>query len=101
MSFKRVRILPLGAIAMLGAVAACSSGEEAELPTVASANPANVAIELYSTKGTKVGSCAGTLIGPRTVLTAGHCVAGMARWRVTQSGGSSQTATGIRGYTHD
>ena len=71
----------------------------------ATANPApttnaSVSLALYDASGASVGLCAGTLIAADSVLTAGHCVAGNARWEVT-SPTTGQTVRSSLAYTFD
>ena len=49
----------------------------------------SVSIQILDIKGTTVGSCSGTLIAKNLVLTAGHCAAGAARWKIDSRGAST------------
>jgi hypothetical protein len=45
------------------------------------------------------GYCSGAVIGPRVVLTAGHCVKNASRWTVTAPFARAQVATSTRSWT--
>lgn len=47
------------------------------------------------------GYCSGSLIAPRVVLTAGHCVAGESSWTVKAPFAQNQQASAIEGKTLD
>ena len=92
--------LVLSATGLVGALAACGDAADGGQATASDAtNKANVAIAMYDAAGIKLTGCSGTLIGPTTVITAGHCVAGGTRWKVTMADNSS--TNGYRGVTYD
>jgi hypothetical protein len=66
----------------------------------ATAYPEAVLISLY--QGGHGGSvCSGSVIAPRVVLTAGHCVHGFNGWRITAPFAGGQVANSGKAYTYD
>ena len=68
--------------------------------TQASAYPEAVLVDM-SKGGQQTAACSGSLIAPRVVLTAGHCVHGFDGWKVTAPYASGQTASATSGITLD
>lgn len=60
------------------------------------AYPSAALLDMQSSSGQSY-ACTAAVIAPLVVLTAGHCVAGMASWTVT-AGGTSQTSTSAETY---
>ena len=91
-------------MASAGALVACSGGDKAGegSPEVAKAalTNANVTITMQDINGVQIGSASGVLIAPNVVLTAGHVVAGIDKWRITSADGKT-VANGKRGLTKD
>jgi hypothetical protein len=81
----------IGLGSAIAAVTACSAPdlarEEAEMSTNAQAS--SVVVESLDAKGTSVASCSGTLLSSKLVLTAGHCIAGASKWKITSTAGTS------------
>lgn len=77
----------------ISAVTACSSNDaataeaEAKKTTQASA----VTIEMFDRSGNELGSCSGTLVAKDLVLTAGHCAAGVASWKIDAKGAGAKS----------
>ncbi len=65
--------------------------------TPATAYPEAALIDM--TAGASRGACSGSVIAPRVVLTAGHCVAGFTGFTVTLPNVGGQSATGTRSWT--
>ncbi len=68
--------------------------------TVASSYPEAVKIAAYA-GGIPTGYCSGTVIAPRVVLTAGHCVLGASEWKVTAPHANNQVADSVKGIRYD
>jgi hypothetical protein len=72
------------------AATACSSPDVAvEAQAKKATQASSVSIQILDIKGTTVGSFSGTLIARNLVLTAGHCAAGAARWKIDSRGAST------------
>lgn len=70
--------------------------------TPASAYPEAVLLDMYSAGSSYPNMiCSASVIAPRVVLTAGHCVEGIAKWRVKAPFASNQTANASSGATYD
>ena len=81
------------------AVTACSSPsvpEEADLEKTTQAS--SVTIQMFDKSGNELGSCSGTLVSKDLVLTAGHCAAGVATWKI-DSRGADMKSTATRAVT--
>jgi hypothetical protein len=68
--------------------------------TPATAFPEAVLVDIQQNGQTTMG-CSGTVIAPRVVLTAGHCVADGDGWQITAPYASGQTAHGSSSATYD
>jgi MYXO-CTERM domain-containing protein len=68
--------------------------------TTASMYPEAALIELLD-QGQVVAACSGSVIAPKVVLTAGHCVTGTNGWRVTAPYANKQTAVASGGMVFD
>jgi len=68
--------------------------------SVASAYPEAVLIEMKN-NGVVTSICSGSLVAPKVVLTAGHCVFGFTGWNVTAPFAQNQKASSTSGETYD
>jgi hypothetical protein len=66
----------------------------------ASAYPEAVLIDMKQ-NGQVTAACSGSLIAPRVVLTAGHCVFQFDGWNITAPHANGQKATASSGVTYD
>jgi hypothetical protein len=89
------------------AVSGCSGGEpvESEVAPIiggaqAGAFPEAVLVDMLR-GGQMVAACSGSVIAPRVVLTAGHCVRGFDGWRVTAPHACGQTSSAGSGASYD
>lgn len=82
----------------IAAVTACStppsSLDEGDIKKATQAS--SVTIQMLDKAGSALGSCSGTLVSKNLVLTAGHCAAGVASWKVANG---TATATAKRAVT--
>ena len=67
--------------------------------SLASAYPESALIDFQEGGGSYI--CSGSLIAPRVVLTAGHCVDGAWGWKIKLPFANNQTANGVSGATYD
>lgn len=81
----------IGLGSALAAITACGAPEVAreEVDAKKTTQASSVVVEILDVNGTSLGSCSGTLIAPKLVLTAGHCIAGAGQWKITASAGVS------------
>lgn len=106
-----LRAATLTAIVCL--IAACSSADDSfdddlawssETPIIggsrANAYPEAALVDMAQ-NGRYGWACSGSVIAPRVVLTAGHCVYGFSSWRVTAPYAGNQTVTSSSGQTYD
>lgn len=68
--------------------------------TPASGFPEAVLVDIYSNGQLSMG-CSGSVIAPRVVLTAGHCVADGDEWQITAPYASGQKAHSTSSATYD
>ncbi len=68
--------------------------------TTATAYPEAVLVDLYS-GGQLVAACSGSLVAPKLVLTAGHCVYGYSSWKITAPFANGQKSNATKGETYD
>lgn len=76
----------------VSAVAACSSPEPIRGAQITKSTQASsVSLTMFDMAGNDLGSCSGTLIAENLVLTAGHCAAGVAKWKVHSRGADASS----------
>jgi hypothetical protein len=68
--------------------------------TVATAYP-EAALLTVKKNGQFAGSCSASVIAPRVVLTAGHCVIGYTEWDVVAPYANNQKASSVKGLRYD
>lgn len=94
-------ILLAGLGTALAATVACSSPDTAaQTDAQKTTQASSVLIEIKANNGDYLGSCSGTLIGPKMVLTAGHCIAGASAWSVTSTAGKASGKVASTPWKH-
>ena len=88
-----VLLLAVGSAAI--AMAACASPDVSHsVDSPSTTQASSVVVEMKSSSGASLGNCSGTLISSKVVLTAGHCIAGVASWSVSGSGKTVKASAG-------
>lgn len=102
----------LGVVASVAAATGCGADVDYEDPSVAEAQqeiiggtaatayPESALVNLYKSKVLKA-ACSGSLIAPKVILTAGHCVVGFDEWHLTLPHASNQVATSTSAAVYD
>lgn len=86
LSQTRNLVLVALAVAACGSQACSSSTADDVVVAQKTTQASSVSIQLEDSSGNDIGSCAGTLLAEKLVLTAGHCVVGASTWRVEGAG---------------
>jgi Trypsin len=76
-----------------------SSGDDIIGGSVAFAFPEAVQIDMTNGSGGQF-VCSGTVVAPRVVLTAGHCIEGFTSWQVRAPNAGGQAATSSQAITN-
>ena len=87
----------LGFLATMGCSVAAPTAARAPQVKAARGFPGAVTLDAYK-DGKLTAQCSGTLIGPKTVLTAGSCAQGMSTWKVNAPyAGAGQSSVSVGG----
>ncbi|MBX3188460.1 MAG: trypsin-like serine protease [Labilithrix sp.] len=78
----RVLCVMVAAVTIVAATSACDGDDASAIEIQKTTQASTVVIDIHA-RGKALGTCSGTLVAKDLVLTAGHCAAGAARWRVT------------------
>ncbi len=79
---------------------ASQRGDAIKGGTPATSYPEAVLVDMYK-GGQLTAACSGSLVAPKVVLTAGHCVNGLDGWKVRAPFANGQTATASGGAVYD
>ncbi len=86
MSVRLLSVVVLTACA-IAAATACSAPpstlDEGDIKKATQAS--SVTVQMFDKSGAALGSCSGTLVSKDLVLTAGHCAAGVATWKIANA----------------
>ena len=82
-------------------MAACASPEVAHsvADTKETTQASSVIVDMKDASGNSLGTCSGTLTSAKTVLTAGHCIAGVKSWSVTSGSTVVKGSVGSTSWT--
>lgn len=98
----RIGIASLFVFAIALGNAACSTDPEPRRDQpLAAKQKALVTVQFYDEAGKAKGSCAGVLVGPQAVLTAGHCAANKGHAVVTAPNAGGKKAESHRAWWFD
>jgi MYXO-CTERM domain-containing protein len=107
-SSEYARALTAGLLALMGCEQQTTDPVAVEGATepiiggiTASAYPEAALLDISKNGSTVAGYCSGSVIAPKVVLTAGHCVIGFKAWKVTTPFADKQTATATEGALYD
>jgi hypothetical protein len=115
MSINSASWTRIAIVAMMTSMAACTAESSTEssveddlidqadaiIGGVPATNFPESALLSLKKNGRAFGACSGTVIAPRVVLTAGHCVNGATQWDVTAPFANNQRASSSKGALLD
>jgi V8-like Glu-specific endopeptidase len=97
----RIAIGSLFVVAIALANVACSPEPPRAAQPLAAKQSALVTVQFYDEGGQAKGSCAGVLVGPQAVLTAGHCASNKGHAVVTAPNAGGRKAESHRAWWFD
>jgi hypothetical protein len=77
------------------------ASQEIKGPNTVATDYPEAAVITMKRNGGVVGGCSGSVIAPRVVLTAGHCVISFSEWDVKAPHANNQTASSVKGIRYD
>lgn len=98
MSVRLLSVMIATGCAVAAATACSSPSVPDEVDIKKATQASSVTIQMFDKSGNELGSCSGTLVSKDLVLTAGHCAAGVASWKI-DSRGADTKSTATRAVT--